>query len=259
MNKYWNFDPQVLLNRTAILWDFDGVLYSYHTVPQEELHRNFWMANATGACELIPSLSMDEAYRIGGAGFLKYHDTISGFLPYASETGLEIEAFKEQLLAAQLRHSFINISQNLPQLIAPCAETTELFTQLRPYVEHVMITHAHRDHWAVPVARQLGVADYFSAMFGYAELMFQNKGHNAFAVEKAMAHLNAAPSQSIFIEDQPKHLEVAKAAYPDLLTVFIEGSEPIAQPDYVDLMVKRPKDFMAALLHLHQPVKTAVL
>lgn len=246
-----------LINRAYVLWDFDGVLYSYHTVDQAELKHNFWSANASGACELVPFLTFEEAYKIGGDGFLKYHDTLAGFLPYATEIGLGEVEFKQKLLQSQLRHSYKNITQNLPELIEPCAQTNELFTKLSAHLQHVMITHSHRDCWAIPVADHLGVREFFDEILGYEELEFQNKGKNAFAIEKGLQHLNAASHQAIFLEDQVRHLEVAKEAYPDIFTVLIEGAEPIEQPNYVDMVVKRPKDFLEVMTKIHVKEKVA--
>ena len=69
--------------------------------------------------------------------------------------------------------------------------------------------------------------------------------------------LNSNAAQAIFVEDQVLHLEVAKAAYPDLCTVLIEGEAPIEKPDFVDVMVSRPKDFMKILLNVKQSEQAA--
>ena len=237
-----------LADRTAILWDFDGVLYSYHTVDETLLNENFLGANAEGACQLIPSLSLEDAYDIAEQGFIRYHDTVSAFVPYAEEQGLESGAFKRALLAEQLKCTLRNIRKNVPDLIAPCQETTELFEALSDHLSHVMITHAHRDYWARPVAQNLGVEHFFSEIFGYAEFDFQNKGKSSHAVAMGLDHLGVTSDQAIFVEDQPRHLAKAKQDYPDLFTVFIEGPEPVDLPEYVDLMVPRPKDFLKLMV-----------
>ncbi len=241
---------QLLQHRDAVLWDFDGVLYSYHfnDIEPADLHHNFYSANGKGAQGLIPSLSDEDAYRLGGESFVKYHDTVTGFLPYAEETGLDINEFKKQLLAAQLKWSFKHISENIPQLIAPCEETNQLFADLDQFIRHAMITHANAQYWAEPVSEHLGVHNYFDHILGYDDFDFKSKGQSAYAVELAMQKLGATSEESIFIEDQIKHLEVAKESYPDLCTVLIEGETSIAQPEYVDIMVSRPKDFMKQLL-----------
>lgn len=246
-------------NRNAILWDFDGVLYSYHfnDIEPQELHSNFFSANGKGARELIPSLSDEDAYRLGGETFLKYHDTVTGFLQFREETGLSVEEFKSRLLKAQLKWSYKHISENIPELIAPCDETNQLFAALDKYVNHAMITHANAEYWAKPVSNNLGVADYFDYILGYDDFDFQSKGKSAHAVTIALEKLNANAAQAVFVEDQVLHLEVAKNAYPDLCTVLIEGEEPIDQPEYVDVMVSRPKDFMRVLLETKHSEKVA--
>lgn len=235
-------------NRAAVIWDFDGVLYSYHTIPKEELEENFFAANARGAVETIPGLTEEEARRIGAEAFEKYHDTITGFMPFAERLGKDPIAFKTELLAAQLKWSYRNITSNVPELIEPCAETNDLFDRLQPHVRHIMVTHASAEHWARPVAQNLGVAHYFDNIFGYDDFHFKSKGESAYAVNMALETLAAKPAHAIFIEDQLRHLQVAKEEFSDLFTIFIEGAEPIEKPDYVDLMVKRPKNFLKLLL-----------
>ncbi len=249
----------ILKDRTAMIWDFDGVLYSYHynDIAPEDLEKNFFSANAKGAQEIIPDLSDEEAYHLGGQGFLQYHDTVTAFLPYAKQTGMDEADFKKQVLIAQLKWSFKNISENIPQLIAPCAETNDLFAALKPYIKHAMITHANAEYWAHPVSRNLGVEDYFDHIMGYDDFDFKSKGQSAYAVELALKKLGVNADKAIFIEDQPKHLEVAKAAFPELCTVFIEGKTAIEKPDYVDIMVQRPKNFMKHLLSAHKNARSA--
>lgn len=235
-------------DRSAVIWDFDGVLYSYHKLPRERMDKEFFDANARGAMDVIPELTKEEALQIGADTFLEFHDTVTGFIPYGEKQGKNPIEFKTELLIAQLKWSYKNISENIPELIEPCAETNDLFESLQQYVSHAMVTHSNAQYWARPVSNNLGVEHYFDHILGYDDFHFKSKGESAYAVEMALDKLDATPKEAIFVEDQLRHLSVAKEEHPDLFTVFIEGAEPIVQPEYVDLMVKRPKNFLTMLL-----------
>lgn len=250
---------ELLQGRDALIWDFDGVLYSYHfnDIPADKLNQNFFSANGKGAQELIPWLSDEEAFNLGKETFLRYHDTVTGFLSYAKDLEMSEKEFKSKLLVSQLKWSFKHISENIPELIAPCEETNILFEQLSTYVTHAMITHANAKYWAKPVSQNLGVEKYFDHIMGYDDFDFKSKRESAYAVSLALEKLGAKPENAIFIEDQPKHLEIAKEAYPDICNVLIEAEEPIEKPDYVDIMVHRPKNFMQTLLEVLSEEKEA--
>ncbi|MCB9963700.1 MAG: HAD family hydrolase [Rhodospirillales bacterium] len=239
-----------LKNRTAILWDFDGVLYPY-SFSRKIREDIFYTASIRGAREVLPHLSEEDARRMGRESHERYFDTVTGFLTCAKECGLDLTQFKKDLLAVQLAYAYEGVCTNLPELMAPCHETNKLFEALSPHIRHAVITHGHARNWTRPAARHLGIDSYFNHIFGLDDFNFQLKGQSPFAVNMALDALGAAPAEAIFIEDALPHLEVAKNAHPDLLTVFIEGETPIQKPEYVDIMVGRPRHFMKELLAAH--------
>lgn len=240
-----------LSGRTGFLWDFDGVFYSYHEpVANERVSDLFGRANASGAREVLPELTETEAFDLQRRSYREYQNSMGAFLEHVGDDSHDL---RERLMAVQHEHVYRLVMAEMPELLQRCDETARLFQDLS-HLGHVVVTHGHIGGWTVPAATNLGVAAYIKAFLGLREFNYASKGRGTEAVDMGLAVLDKRPEEAVFIEDTPLHLRVVKEAYPDLLTVQVVHGHFENKADYVDLVIRHPRELLRACASLPAPV-----
>ena len=243
-----------LNNIDVIAWDYDGVWYDYHAVPDNGFYELCDEANAEAACatfaELGHDLSRAAAVDLAIESFKKHHDVVTAFLLYGDKHGLSRTAIQEGIFYRYNDILFHLTMDRHPELLAPCHETTRKMGLLDGHVTHAVLTHSCATRWAAPAIRKQGNARFFKPdhIVGFDQFGFQSKSLSADGIAMILDRVQSSPERTVFVEDSATNLKIAREAYPELRTVLV-SRKPVEKPDFVDTVIDRPLALLNAIAH----------
>jgi phosphoglycolate phosphatase-like HAD superfamily hydrolase len=226
----------------AVIWDFDGVFYSYDCLPNKGFIDLCVRANVKAVQELIPDLSADKASLLALESYAKFHDCVSAFLPEALNRGLDSDEFKVALYERYHEKKFELVSTEQPRIIAPNHELISLFYNVQDKgIKQGLLTHSCPVRWAKRALERMELLSFFDEdhILGLSDFDFRNKGVSAYALALMMERLDVSPRQVLFVEDSLSNLQVAKSSYPDITTALISKPAQSILPD-VDFSASIP-------------------
>lgn len=225
-------------SRTTFVHDFDGVHFDcdvgYH-----------FRARAAVARMIFTDLSSEKAYRMCQDSLYLMHSPLAAFEEKAKDMSLDIQHMRQALHDGSYALAFTSLLCEKPALIIDQAEIRCAMDRLAQHdVQHVLLTHASLDNWVFPILERQGYAQHFnrSASKGFEDIGFVPKSASVRPLASSMLSLGVGPQQTVFIEDTLRNLEIAKNAYPDLCTVWV-NAEKRPQPAFVDYKVSSFAEF----------------
>jgi len=224
-----------LSGRTHIIWDLDGVHYDFNVATRAgaSFYDMCVEAIAVTAVNSLgkDNLSYDDATSLAEKSLKEHNDQITGFMPLIEEMQFDKLDFKTEMLHGFCDVLFELVQEKCPKIFHPDKETTKHFLKSMGDVKHAILTHACATRWAKPVLQLMHRIDFFRPdhILGFEDFDFHAKSLSAKAVTQALTVIGADAGQTIFVEDSAKHLQVAKQAHPELMTILI-CAEPPKEP-----------------------------
>lgn len=252
--------PQVslaqLFNLKSVVWDFDGVFYSYDHLPDRGFYRLCDEASAAAANELF-GIEQEEATKMAKEGYAEYNDGLTIFAKHAQKesAGVDLEEVKLKFHRLLHAHLLKIVKHSYATILTRNHSTIDAFDQstMRD-IRHGIVTHGALNEWCIPVINNMGLLPYFQqqAILGYEDFGFNNKKLGTQGLELCMQRLNTLDPRNIaFVEDTLEHLKVAKNRFPALLTVWVNPNLGTQKndnaPPYVDVVVSEPYHFVNAI------------
>lgn len=243
--------PDLSFLRTvhAVIWDIDGVKYSYKASP----HVNFYAlcdnAVLEAAKPLLPSLSDAHILFLAQESYRLYRDCYGAFMPFAAQSGLPAESFRRHLFQDYHTILFTKLATDYPDYFDHARHVIPLFQQ-SPHIKHGALSHSSIEHWGAKVLDAIGVLPYFekNAMLGMDDYDFVRKSDSVEPLHMILKRLDASADQACFVEDSVKNLERAKDL-DGLHTIYIHYGYPLESlPSYIDAQFHDPADFMTHLI-----------
>lgn len=232
-----------------VKWDWEGVFYDYDTpyMTSEELFAVQNAEKAKAACEIFNALDYKKALELSYISYQKYNDAIQAFIPLAKGSNLDEGLAKLELFHLYHKKIFEVTPQEFPQIFMPEQKLINEFERTKSQISHSVVTHSCVNEWAKPSASKKEIEQYIGHWIGYNHFDFLSKSQSQRALDVAFEMTGAKPEETAFVEDSIKHLEVSKNAYPDMVTVFKGNLNGEPKPDYVDVVVNKPVDFLKKL------------
>jgi len=233
----------------GIFWDFDGVFYEYDTVPNYGFYELCDKANAMAAYKIIVGLDYDTALNLAAESYKKYNDPITGFVPLAKEYGVSEKFLKDNIFYIYHSTLFDLTVQEHPHLLKVPESTLEKFEKLGDKVTNVILSHSAVDDWLKPAITNMKLDKFFKEenIIGLENFEFKSKSESPAGITMAVEKLGMHTSEIVFIEDTLKNIQVAKQAYPDLITVF--KTNKTEKPEGVDILVKSQNEFLDMVIN----------
>ena len=212
--------------------------------------------NAHAACSVIKGLAFKDAIDLTLASGKKYGEGFSGFVPLAKAQGISRDELIRKMNQKYHEIMFKKVQKHFPDTLSVPKGTVAAFNKLGPGTKHALLTHSCSKYWTEPTLAKMGLSYVFNkkAILDFEEIGFVHKNSSAEPVRKALMLLGERARDTIFVEDDPKNIAVAKKRYPRLTTVLISKTATVA-PDSVDLVVKDPYELLQLLLSVQGPSK----
>lgn len=249
-------ERQILTDaRTVFAHDFDGVHYSYGLFT--DVVDFYGSVNAEVTSKILP-ITFDDAkalnrksYEATGDGFQMAIDIgqTHGHDPAELRRHLDIEYHKTLL---------IRIREQMPALLAPCAETIGHFESMHGSIAHGVISQGHAGEWVSPILVDHKTIGFFppGSVMGYADFGYENKAVSDLALRTFQKFFGAKPEEMVFLEDSPKNLKRGKEYSEKLMTVFIHHGKPFETlPDYIDMQAPTLRHFFAEVAKVQSAPK----
>jgi FMN phosphatase YigB (HAD superfamily) len=221
---------------TGIAFDFDGVFYPYHTIP--DVYSEFAKANAQAMCELLPNqITHDEAFDLAFTYFNDYGDPVTGQTKLAGQLGYETETFRAALFKLHNRYAFDKITKVAPHILAPDTRLKIAFESSNGHIRNGIASHGCATEWISPLLKAKNIDRYIQpdAIFGLNDGGFLSKERSPALIELCFSALKTPYDEQCFVEDTPKNIATMKEWNPKLCTVFIHHGNPLPRlPTYID-------------------------
>ncbi len=226
-----------------IFYDLDGTLYSRYLRVGKRSIAEFCDHVMTEVAERVfPDTPREVIAELAKNSYRQYGDCHSAFLCAAKGwpdlQGVHLSKLRDTLFS--LYHSILYhwMTRDAPEIFADAARAVPYLERMNGRVQHGVLTHSSREDFAEPFLRESGLDSHIQTVFGMAEIGFRNKGQTFRPMADILAHFNADPARTAFLEDTPHNLWVAKQRYPQLTTIYVtHGVFPERCPAGVDLMV----------------------
>jgi len=243
---------QALHNVKAIIWDYDGVHYDYATFPPLHIFDDI---RSVAAQRVLPSLTLEEARRIGEEGYKLYGDTVHNYVLWAKANGHDAEEVRHRIFKNYHRDLFNHIVNDYPENITRDAATVAAFRQCAPLVQHGLATHSCIENWARPYLVRQDLLQFFNekALVGLDDADYDRKDQSTTGIIRSLEPLRVAPHHAAFAEDTLDNLKYAHANLPGLTTIFIHHGRPLETlPPFVTLQAHSPKTVMQEVARIHR-------
>lgn len=212
----------------TVIWDFDGVFYSYQQTSREM----FCTAAAKGALKLGLPLSMEEALAIAYRGAEYNHEAKTFFLEE-----YDIDPSEYHLTF----HEFVDDS-----FLKPCPNMQACFPQAA-HLKHVVMTHSARS-WLKRAMRQLDIEKFFpeDTLYCFEDYDYMRKDSGRQPFETVLKKADRPPETALMVEDTAANL-----LHPyemGMMTAHIHHGEPLKdKPTHVHLQCENAPDVLRML------------
>lgn len=234
---------------TGIAFDFDGVFYPYHAIP--DIHSEWAKANAQAMCTLLPShITFDEAYKLAFTCFKEHGDPVTGQTEFAVQLGHDREAFRTEFFKLHNRFAFSFITGKAPHILTPDTRLKTAFESSNGHIKNGIASHGCVTEWVKPLLHAKALNTYIqeNAVFGLQDGGFASKGKYPTLVELCFTALGTPLEEQAFVEDTPLNLAVMKEHNPQLTTIYIHHGNPIARlPSHIDCQFHDIPEMKAAM------------
>jgi FMN phosphatase YigB (HAD superfamily) len=241
--------------RDTVIFDCDGVFYSWNIFGGMDGAKDFCAKIKVEVIALLlPFLSAKEVVEIGKRSYEETGDGLRYFVDIAIKHGMDGDAFREEMHTLYHQQQLLHVRERVPQLLAPCPESTQHLAALRNRIRYGMLSQGCRDNWLRPLLNAKGVLDYFNPnhLFGFKEFGWNEKSINAKGLGILMDVMEVKPSQVVFVEDTMKNLYPVKVEYEEVLTTHLHDWQmPGPDDDYIDLSVASNLEFLRHLRAAH--------
>ncbi len=229
-------ETSTLFSQTdGIVWDLDGVHYSYAPLPS--LYDQCAQMAVDAARHFLPHIPLQDAFEKATRGFKIHGSSCMGFEDDAAAAGLDVVAFRQGVFERFQKNLFHYISTHHPQAWSANPAAVAAFDETAAHLRHGIATHSCGRNWARPLLDRLGLRPYFNdrAIIGMSDVDFESKARSARAIIMSLDALDLHPGRAVFVEDTMHHLQRARELHPDMRTVYIHHGKPLdTLPDYVD-------------------------
>lgn len=219
----------------GIVWDLDGVHYSYAPLPVLSNQSAQFAVDAVR--HFLPHLPLQDAFEKAALGFKVHGSSCMGFEEDAAAAGLDVSTFRHGVFECFQAKLFAYIRDNHPQAWSANPAAVAAFDETANHLRHGIATHSSSCNWAKPLLDRLGLRPYFNdrAIIGMSDVDFASKARSARAIIMSLDALELRPERAAFVEDTVHHLQRARELHPDMRTVYIHHGKPLdTLPDYVD-------------------------
>jgi FMN phosphatase YigB (HAD superfamily) len=240
----------LLLERVRnLVWDFDGVKYSYDDIPG--VYALCDRISAENAVEVISGLDFETALLLGQQSYAKHGDSIGEFLEWARAKGLDPEDVRMGLFRGYHSRLKNHLERHHPHVMARDEGLVAAFEAAAAHIQHGIATHSCIDNWARPFLDKAGLLKFFNqgALVGLDHVDFVTKSTSARMVQECLSRLGADPKESGFVEDSLTNLGRAKDIDPHLVTIYVHQGKPLESlPPYVDHQTENNRTLMRELV-----------
>ena len=244
---------------SGVIWDFDGVFYSYDVLKGFDFFNLADEFTAKAAIWSIPGLDRDEALRLSRLSHSVHENPVESYTDIIREKELPEDLVKLYLFNYYQRTLFDYVSGVYPHFTGDTSALVDAFGHSDPNLRHMIVSHSSEPFWISPTLKIIGLSNYFppETILGHEEYGFESKKDSARGVEQALTTMQLHPSQAVFIEDNLPNLQRAKKAFPELRTVLVSGREFETLPDGVDYVVSNAAEFLETLNAAPKPQAVA--
>lgn len=237
----------------TFVFDLDGTFYPFKL---SENGISFFQISDETIAEVayaaFPNIPVckESLLKIINAGYIKHSNCYSAFTDAAREwPGFENtppENIRDALFSPYHTALFKRLKKEIPQAFEHAARAGPHFEALDGQIRSAILTHGCRDAFAIPYLQEAGIHPHFEAVFGMAEFNFHNKGKTVIPLGRLLRHLDADPARTAFVEDSLRNLWVAKAAFPEITTIYIHHGIPLTpKPPWVDFQMENVSEILA--------------
>ena len=240
----------------AVIWDFDGVFFDFRKIPAKKWSSISLDANAQAACTVLPGLKHNDAINLTLSSSIKNGDGFADFVPLAKKRGMSEAELIRKMNSEYHKILLKTVLTQFPETLDLAKGTVSAFNKLGSNTRHIVLTHSCAQSWTEPVIKKIGLSQIFNkhSILDYEKFDFVHKGKSPRPVEKALKTLSCRANNAIFVEDNPKHLQIAKTAFSKITTVLISSTYS-TPPDQVDIVVKNPHELLQLLIRA-KPLKS---
>jgi FMN phosphatase YigB (HAD superfamily) len=225
-------------NIKHVICDYDGVLYDNALMAPYEHMWNICRFKISQVA--FPSLPFEELTKLSEMEFEDYLEIlISRHLPK--------DPTQKQVLDCKQKEQSL-FHKNLFELVTPHSEivlfptrsvTNDFYNLKKVGVTFGILTLADKKEWVEPQIEYMGLQNIFSYILDYHGIKFLQKEFSPEPVAPAMKLAGTTPKETIFLEDNPRNLKMAKESFPEMTTIWINSKEE--KPEFVDYQVDNLK------------------
>src|SRR3989339_1128619 len=110
-----------------VIWDLDGVFWSYYAFPENVLYNICVEENAKTAMKVIPSLDYGRATELVLNSYRQHHDCFSGLIDEAGAKGISKEELIKGVFHEYHKRLYSRIKEECPSVFLPCMKTINAF------------------------------------------------------------------------------------------------------------------------------------
>lgn len=234
--------------RYLIVWDLDGCLYNYHTLPDYGFYRLCDEANARAAQEVFPDMPYEKALELSAQSFKEYHDCMGAFVNSDYAKDRDPLQVRETLFKRYHAILFDMLVDKHPDFFDHTATTAEAFERMSggPF-SHAILSHSCMQNWGIPILQRIGILHHFEPhlLFGMDDYGFQRKFESAAPMQRVIEASGFTADRIIFAEDSVRNKEPAlRICRVHGAHIHFDGPAPQSLPDGVMWVCRTPSELL---------------